>query len=197
MVNLYGLTKRIFSIWEKLELLKEPKDALESFKSFLENLGETKLIFSACPIHRNHSFVKWLQKNASYEDVTKNEKKGDVTFRHVVQESSPRNRASVSKQVLLNVSRQNWSTSTFSGQKRPQNYRLISDPMEEKLLRDMIMEMVPDFGEEIFSKLKHSFQENWTGLWNPLKNIFFKARMRVPFWQPSKIVIAYSFNYVS
>ena len=36
------------------------KAALEAFKPFLENLGETKLILSVCPVHRNHSFVKWL-----------------------------------------------------------------------------------------------------------------------------------------
>ena len=31
------------------------KEALEAAKPFLENLGESKLIISACPIHRNHA----------------------------------------------------------------------------------------------------------------------------------------------
>ena len=63
------------------------KDALEAFKPFLENLGESKLILSACPVHRNHSFVKWLQKNSTYEDVAKNEKE-DVAFRRLVEETA-------------------------------------------------------------------------------------------------------------
>ena len=47
------------------------KDALEAAKPFLENLGESKLILSACPIHRNHTFIKWLKDNSIYEDVPK------------------------------------------------------------------------------------------------------------------------------
>ena len=39
------------------------KEALENLKPFLGNLGETKFILSACPVHRSHAFVKWLQKN--------------------------------------------------------------------------------------------------------------------------------------
>ena len=38
------------------------KDALEAFKHFLENLGDSKLILSACPVHRNHSFVNGSRK---------------------------------------------------------------------------------------------------------------------------------------
>ena len=38
------------------------KDALDSAKEFLEKLGDSKVILSACPVHRGHGFVKWLQK---------------------------------------------------------------------------------------------------------------------------------------
>ena len=51
------------------------KNALENIKPFLERLGETKVIISACPVHRGHSFVKWLQKNSNYQDVAKMKKK--------------------------------------------------------------------------------------------------------------------------
>ncbi|MEK9632691.1 MAG: hypothetical protein VW622_02515, partial [Opitutae bacterium] len=40
------------------------KEALEAAKPFLENLGESKLIISACPVHRNHMFIKWLKSNS-------------------------------------------------------------------------------------------------------------------------------------
>ena len=63
------------------------KDALEGIKPFLQNLEGSKVIISACPVHRNHTFVKWLQKNSSYEDVAKQEKE-DVAFRRLVEESA-------------------------------------------------------------------------------------------------------------
>jgi DNA polymerase III delta subunit len=63
------------------------KTALDSMKPFLGNLGDTVLILSACPVHRGHSFVKWLQKNSTYEDVAKQEKE-DVAFRRLVQETA-------------------------------------------------------------------------------------------------------------
>ena len=64
------------------------KDELDKTKDFLGSLGEgTGVVFSACPVHRNHAFVKWLQKNAKYEDVSKSEK-GDLAFRRIVEETS-------------------------------------------------------------------------------------------------------------
>ena len=63
------------------------KDALEGIKPFLQNLEGSKVIISACPVHRNHTFVKWLQKNSSYEDVAKQEKE-DVAFRRLVEETA-------------------------------------------------------------------------------------------------------------
>ena len=63
------------------------KEALESCKPFLEDLGEAKLIISASPVHRNHQFIKWLQKSSAYEDVAKQEKE-DVSFRRIVEETA-------------------------------------------------------------------------------------------------------------
>ena len=63
------------------------KDALDTFKSFAEGLEGSKIIISACPVHRNHSFVKWLQKNSTYEDVAKQEKE-DVAFRRLVEDTA-------------------------------------------------------------------------------------------------------------
>ena len=62
------------------------KEALEAAKPFLENLGESKLIISACPIHRNHSFIKWLKSNSTCG--TAKQEKEDVSFRRLVQETA-------------------------------------------------------------------------------------------------------------
>ena len=121
------------------------KDALESFKSFLENLGETKLIFSACPIHRNHSFVKWLQKNASYEDVTKNEKE-DVTFRRVVQEAAEKSGVSFESGAIECLAGKIGAHPRLGAEETAKLSTYLG-PDGGKITEDMIMEMVPDFGE--------------------------------------------------
>ena len=75
------------------------KDALDMIKPFLQSLGETKLVISACPVHRGHGFVKWLQKNANYTDVAKNEKE-DVAFRRLAQETADANGVSFASGAL-------------------------------------------------------------------------------------------------
>ena len=66
---------------------KGAKDALEDAKEFLEKLEDSRVILSACPIHRGHGFVKWLQKNADFHDLAKNEKE-DIAFRRLVEETA-------------------------------------------------------------------------------------------------------------
>ena len=131
------------------------KDALESFKSFLKNLGETKLIFSACPIHRNHSFVKWLQKNASYEDVTKNEKE-DVTFRRVVQEAAEKSGVSFESGAIECLAGKIGAHPRLGAEETVKLSTYLG-PDGGKITEDMIMEMVPDFGEGDFFEASEAF----------------------------------------
>ena len=46
------------------------KDALETAKETLGSIGEdNQVILSSCPVHRNHSFVKWLQKGKNASSI--------------------------------------------------------------------------------------------------------------------------------
>ena len=131
------------------------KDALENFKSFLEKIGGNKLIFSACPVHRSHSFIKWLQKNSHFEDLSKNEKE-DVTFRRLVQE--------VAKE--LNLSFSPGSMDYLAGKigahprlgvQETQKLATYLGPDGGEITEKMIMEMVPDFGEGDFFEASEAF----------------------------------------
>ena len=121
------------------------KDALEAFKPFLENLGESKLILSACPVHRNHSFVKWLQKNSTYEDVAKNEKE-DVAFRRLVEETAKECGVRFGSGAL------EYLTGKIGAHPRmgvEETRKLASYLGAEggEITEQMIIDMVPDFGE--------------------------------------------------
>ena len=61
--------------------LEGSKEALKLSKPFLEKFGGDQAdLFRVSSSSELHAFVKWLQKNAIYEDVAKNEKE-DIAFR--------------------------------------------------------------------------------------------------------------------
>ena len=75
VANSSGSTKSIFLNQTKAGASQGAK-ALESLKPFLENLGDTKLILSACPVHRNHSTrLKWLPKSIPFISMLPKTKK--------------------------------------------------------------------------------------------------------------------------
>ena len=74
-----------------------PRDAKMQSKKrnhFLKILVIQKLIISACPVHRSHSFIKWMQKAGVFTDVAKNEKQ-DFAFRRLVEETTDELKVSI------------------------------------------------------------------------------------------------------
>ena len=131
------------------------KNALENIKPFLERLGETKVIISACPVHRGHSFVKWLQKNSNYQDVAKNEKE-DVAFNRLAQETAE----------SCGVSFANGAIEFLAG-KIGAHPRLGVEEIKKLasylgndrgiITEELILELVPDFGEGDFFEATEAF----------------------------------------
>ena len=151
------------------------KDALESIKKFLQDLGETVVILSACPVHRAHSFIKWLQKNAAYEDVAKQEK-GDVAFRRIVQETAQ----------SCGVSFANGALEFFAG-KIGAHPRLGVEETKKlaaflgedgsQITEQLIIELVPDFGEgDFFEAAEAFFSGNLKWTLDAIDRHFFHAK---------------------
>ena len=143
------------------------KDALDSFKSFAEGLEGSKIIISACPVHRNHSFVKWLQKNSTYEDVAKQEKE-DVAFRRLVEDTAKECGVSFARGAVDYCS-QNWCHHGLAWKKQKNGFLPRGENGE--ITEELILELVPDYGEEIFEAPK-PFQVNWNGQSILSKDIF-------------------------
>ena len=151
------------------------KEALEGIKSFLGNLGETKVILSACPVHRGHSFVKWLQKNATYEDVAKNEKE-DVAFKRLVEETA----------LACGISFANGALEFLAGKigAHPrlgveETKKLASYLGEDggTVTEKLIMELVPDFGEgDFFEATEAFFSGNLKWTLEAIDRHFFHAK---------------------
>ncbi|MEC8013006.1 MAG: DNA polymerase III subunit delta, partial [Verrucomicrobiota bacterium] len=131
------------------------KEALEAFKPFLENLGETKLIFSACPVHRSHAFVKWLQKNAIYEDVAKNEKE-DVAFRRLVQDTAKEFGVRFSNGALEYLAGKIGAHSRLGVEETKKLASYLGKDGGE-ITEEMVIDMVPDFGEGDFFEASEAF----------------------------------------
>ena len=131
------------------------KEALEAFKPFLENLGETKLIFSACPVHRSHAFVKWLQKNAIYEDVAKNEKE-DITFRRLVQDTAKEFGVRFSNGALEYLAGKIGAHSRLGVEETKKLASYLGKDGGE-ITEELVIDMVPDFGEGDFFEASEAF----------------------------------------
>lgn len=151
------------------------KDALDSLKPFFESLGETKLILSACPVHRGHGFVKWLQKNSNFFDVAKNEKE-DVAFRRLAQETADSNGVSFANGAL-----------EFLAGKIGAHPRLGVEEIKKlasflgedgaKITEELIMELVPDFGEgDFFEATEAFFSGNLQWALDAIDRHFFHAK---------------------
>ena len=151
------------------------KEALERIKSFLGNLGDTKVILSACPVHRGHSFVKWLQKNAIYEDVAKNEKE-DVAFRRLVEETAQACGISFENGALEFLAGKIGSHPRLGVEETKKLASYLGedgDAVTEKL----IMELVPDFGEgDFFEATEAFFSGNLKWTLEAIDRHFFHAK---------------------
>ena len=131
------------------------KDALESFKPLLQNLGESRVILSACPVHRNHSFVKWLQKDSAYEDVAKHEKE-DVAFRRIVEESAQELGISFGPGALEYLAGKIGAHPRMGVEETRKLASFLGKEGGE-ITEQMIVDLVPDFGEGDFFEASEAF----------------------------------------
>jgi len=138
------------------------KDALEKAKKFLENPGDSKVILSACPVHRGHGFVKWLQKNSDFHDLAKNEKE-DVAFRRLVEETASE------LGVKFGAGALEYLAGKIGAHPRlgvEETHKLASYLGSEgnEITEQMIIDLVPDFGEGDFFEASEAFfsgQSDW------------------------------------
>ena len=134
------------------------KEALESCKPFLEDLGEAKLIISACPVHRNHQFIKWLQKSSTYEDVAKQEKE-DVSFRRIVEETAQECGITFENGAIEFLAGKIGGHSRLGAEETRKLASYVgkeATPVTEALIN----ELVPDFGEGDFFEASEAFFSN-------------------------------------
>ena len=131
------------------------KDALEKLKPSLEKLDGSVLVLSACPVHRNHSFVKWLQKKSSYEDVGKNEKE-DVTFRKLVEETASDLEIKFAPGALEYLAAKIGSHPRLGVEETKKMASFLGENGKE-ITEELILNLVPDFGEGDFFEASEAF----------------------------------------
>lgn len=134
------------------------KEALESAKPFLENLGESKLILSACPVHRSHAFIKWLKAKSTLEDVAKQEKE-DVSFRRLAQETAQACGVDFASGAV------EFLAGKIGGHSRlgVEETRKLAAYLGKEggfITEELITDLVPDFGEGDFFEASEAFFSN-------------------------------------
>lgn len=134
---------------------KGAKDALEDAKAFLEKLEDSRVILSACPIHRGHGFVKWLQKNADFHDLAKNEKE-DVAFRRLVEETASELEVKFAPGALDYLAGKIGAHPRL-GVEETRKLASFLGSEGNKITEQMIIDLVPDFGEGDFFEASEAF----------------------------------------
>ena len=151
------------------------KDALESIKKFLQDLGETVVILSACPVHRAHSFIKWLQKNAAYEDVAKQEKE-DVAFRRIIQETAQSCGVSFANGALEFLAGKIGAHPRLGVEETKKLASFLGEDGSQ-ITEQLIIELVPDFGEgDFFEAAEAFFSGNLKWTLEAIDRHFFHAK---------------------
>ena len=131
------------------------KDALESAKEFLQNLGDSKVLLSACPVHRGHGFIKWLQKNADFHDLAKNEKE-DLAFRRLVEETASSLGIKFGTGALEYLAGKIGSHPRLGVEETRKLASYLGSENNE-ITEQMIINLVPDFGEGDFFEASEAF----------------------------------------
>ena len=134
---------------------KGAKDALEDAKAFLEKLEDSRVILSACPIHRGHGFVKWLQKNADFHDLAKNEKE-DVAFRRLVEETASELEVKFAPGALDYLAGKIGAHPRLGVEETRKLASFLGSEGNE-ITEQMIIDLVPDFGEGDFFEASEAF----------------------------------------
>jgi DNA polymerase-3 subunit delta len=131
------------------------KEALEKAKSFLEKPGDSKIILSACPVHRGHGFVKWLQKNSDFHDLAKGEKE-DIAFRRLVEETASSLGVKFGPGALEYLAGKIGSHPRLGVEETNKLASYIGSEGTE-ITEQMIIDLVPDFGEGDFFEASEAF----------------------------------------
>ena len=132
------------------------KDALETIKETFERLGEdNQVILSACPVHRNHSFVKWLQKSSRYEDVSKGEK-GDAAFRRTVADAAKEFGVSYAPGAVDMLAAKIGANTRLAAEET-QKLATYLGTEETEITEQLVADMVPEFGEADFFEAAEAF----------------------------------------
>lgn len=131
------------------------KDALDSAKEFLEKLGDSKVILSACPVHRGHGFVKWLQKNSDFHDLAKNEKE-DIAFRRLVEETAYEFGVKFGPGALEYLAGKIGAHPRLGVEETHKLASFLGSEGNE-ITEQMIIDLVPDFGEGDFFEASEAF----------------------------------------
>jgi DNA polymerase-3 subunit delta len=122
------------------------KNALENTKGFLQNLGDSKLLLSACPVHRGHAFVKWLQKHSDFQDLSKGVKE-DRAFRRIVEDTAQGIGCIIRHGVLSNIWRGRLVPTPGLGVEETRKLASYIGKEGGEITEQMIIDLVPDFGE--------------------------------------------------
>ena len=170
------------------------KEALEASKPFLENLGESKLILSACPIHRNHAFIKWLKSNSTCEDRGQAGERRRVSFRRLVQETA------VSCGIDFASGAVEFLAGKIGGHSRlgVEETRKLAAYLGQDggpITEELITELVPDFGEgDFFEASEAFFPTTSNGPSMPSSGISFMPRMPARCSPHCKTATVFLFN---
>jgi len=131
------------------------KNALEEAKLFLENLGDSKVILSACPVHRSSGFIKWMQKIGVFTDVAKNEKQ-DLAFRRLVEETADKLKVSIEPGAVECLAAKIGSHPRL-GVEEIKKLSCFLGEDGNTITEAMVMDMVPEFGEGDFFEASEAF----------------------------------------
>ncbi len=131
------------------------KDALDKAKVFLTNLGESKVILSACPVHRGHGFVKWLQKHSDFHDLAKSENE-DHAFRRLVEQTASELGVKYGSGAMEYLAGKIGAHPRL-GVEETRKLASYLGSEEEVITEQMIIDLVPDFGEGDFFEASEAF----------------------------------------
>ena len=124
--------------------------------------------------------MKWLQKNAIYEDVAKNEKE-DIAFRRLVQDTAKEFGVRFSNGALEYLAGKIGAHSRLGVEETKKLASYLGKDGGE-ITEELVIDMVPDFGEgDFFEASEAFFPASWTGQSMRSTDTFFKVRMPVPF----------------
>ncbi len=131
------------------------KDALEKAKGFLESLGDSRVLISACPVHRGHGFVKWLQKNSDLHDLAKGEKE-DSAFRRLAEETASEMGVRFGSGALEYLAGKIGAHPRL-GVEETRKLASYLGAEGGEITEQMIIDLVPDFGEGDFFEASEAF----------------------------------------